>query len=203
VSGGWKTVHVATDFGEDDAGAQLADAGDRGQQRSGGAKGLDIGVDLLVDLMDRRVDGVDLLEMQSQQEAVMAGHAAAQRCLQFVWRGFDPAVGQGRQSAGVGFAGDQRFDHPTTGQTHDVGDDRVELDVGVLQRLLQALDVAAALAHQLLAGAQQAAHLLGLLVRHETAPDQAVREKVGQPAGVVHVGLASRHVFDMRGVGQQ
>ncbi len=77
-----------------------------------------------------------------------------------------------------------------------------ELDVGVLQRLLQALDVTAALAHQLLAGAQQVAHLLGLLVRHEAAADQAVRQKIGQPSGVVHVGLASRHVFDMRRVRQ-
>ena len=54
--------HVA-DFGEDDAGAQLADAGDSGQPRDRGAKGLEIGVDLLNDLFDRCVDGVDLPEM--------------------------------------------------------------------------------------------------------------------------------------------
>jgi hypothetical protein len=74
-------------------------------------------------------------------------------------------------------------------------DHRVELDVGVLQRLLQALDVSAALAHQLLSGAQQVAHLLGLLVRHETAPDQAVRQKIGQPGGIVHIGLACRRRY--------
>ncbi len=62
--------------------------------------------------------------------------------------------------------------------------------------------MAAALAHQLLAGAQQIAHLLGLLVRYKTAPDQAVRQKVGQPGGVVHIGLASGHVLDMRRVRQ-
>ena len=73
-----------------------------------------------------------------------------------------------------------------------------ELDIGVLQGLLQPLDMAAALAHQLLAGAQQVAHLLGLLIRHETAADQAVRHKIGQPGGVIHVGLAPRHVLDVR-----
>ena len=121
-------------------------------------------------------------------------------------------MGQSGQSSGLGFAvglqptgltrGDQRFDHPTAGQTDDVGDHRVELDVGVLQRLLQALDMAAALAHQLLAGAQQGAHFLGLLVRHKTAPDQAVRQKIGEPGGIVDVGLAPRHVLDMRRVRQ-
>lgn len=88
---------IAADCGEDDTGAQLADAGNSGQQRSRGAKGFDTGVDLLIDLLDRRVDRVDLLEMQLQQEAVMAADATAQRCLQFVWRGFDPAMGEGRQ----------------------------------------------------------------------------------------------------------
>ena len=72
----------------------------------------------------------------------------------------------------------------------------------LVERLLQALDMAAALAHQLLAGAQQGAHFLGLAVRHETAPDQAVRQKIGEPGGIVHVGLAPRHVLDMRRVRQ-
>jgi hypothetical protein len=165
MSGGREAAHVLADLGQDDVGTQLADAGDRGQERNRGAKGLDIGVDLLIDLLDRRIKGVDLLEMQRQQKAVVPGDVAAQRCLQLVRRGFDPPVGQRRQSCGLGFAvgpqptgltrGDQRSDHPTARQTDNVGDHRVELDVGVFQRLLQPLDMAAALAHQLLTGAQQ------------------------------------------------
>jgi hypothetical protein len=120
-----------------------------------GSKRLDLSVDLLIDLSDGSVNRVDMLEEKMQHEPMMVGHPTAQRCPQFGWAGFDPPVGQRRQSIRVGFAGDQRFDHPTTGQAHDVGDDRGELDVGVLQRLLQRLDMAAALAHQLLAGAQQ------------------------------------------------
>jgi hypothetical protein len=77
-----------------------------------------------------------------------------------------------------------------------------ELDVGVLECLLQALDMAAALPHQLLAGAQQVAHLLGLLIRHKAAADQAMRQQIGQPGGVIHVGLAPRHVLDVCGVRQ-
>jgi hypothetical protein len=61
--------------------------------------------------------GVDLLQMQLQQEAVMPGHATAQGCFQFVWCGFDPPMSHSRQNSGLGFAGDQRFDHPAAGQT--------------------------------------------------------------------------------------
>jgi len=67
---------------------------------------------------------------------------------------------------------------------------------------LQPLNMAAALAHQLFAGAQQIAHLPGQLIRHETAPDQAACQKIGQPSGLVHIGLAPWQVFDMRCVRQ-
>jgi hypothetical protein len=59
-----------------------------------------------------------------------------------------------------------------------------------------------AFAHQLLAGAQQVAHLLGRFVGHEAGPDQPMRHQIGQPCGVVDVGLASRHVLHVGRVGQ-
>jgi hypothetical protein len=74
--------------------------GDRGQECNRGAKGLDIGVDLLIDLPDRRIKGVDLLEMQPQQKAVVPGDVAAQRCLQLVRRSFDPPVGKAAKAPG-------------------------------------------------------------------------------------------------------
>src|SRR3984893_3728544 len=42
-----------------DASAQFVDAGNGCQETDGGAKGLDIGGVLLIDLIDRPVDGVD------------------------------------------------------------------------------------------------------------------------------------------------
>ena len=98
--------------------------------------------------------------------------------------------------------GDQGFDHLAARQAHDVGDDRVELDACILKRLLQTLDMPAALPHQLLARGQQVAHLLGLLVRHKTAADQAMGQQIGEPGGVIYIGLAPRHIFDVRRVRQ-
>jgi hypothetical protein len=61
---------------------------------------------------------------------------------------------QGEQPVGVALARDQRLQDRPPAQAHDVGQHRAELEVGVLQRLLQALDVAGLLADQLLAGAR-------------------------------------------------
>ena len=61
MSGGREAVHVVADFGKNDAGTQLADARNDGQQLDRGAKELDLSVDLLIDVVDRQVDRVDLL----------------------------------------------------------------------------------------------------------------------------------------------
>ncbi len=121
---------------------------------------------------DRLVEGVNLLEVEGEQETVVAGDPPPQRLAQGLGRGFDPPMGQLGQPGGIGLAGNQGLDHGPPAQPGDVGDRRVELDVGILQRPLQPLDVAGALTYQLLAGAQQAALLLRRGVGDETAADQ-------------------------------
>jgi len=57
-------------------------------------------------------------------------------------------------------------------------------------------------ADQLLAGAQQGAQGLGGRVGHEAGAHQTMRQQIGQPSRIRHVGLAAGHVPHMRGVGQ-
>jgi hypothetical protein len=61
------------------------DPRDRGQDGDPRTKGLDIGVDLAIDLSNGRVDGIDLLEVQLQ-EAVVLGRPAAQRLAKLLRR---------------------------------------------------------------------------------------------------------------------
>jgi hypothetical protein len=63
--------------------------------------------------------------------------------------------------------------------------------------------MAGAFAGDLFAGTQQAAHLLGLGVRHEAAANEAMSEQIGQLGRVVHIGLPARQVLHMRGIRQQ
>jgi hypothetical protein len=66
VSGGREAAHVAADFGEDDASAQLVDAGNGSQELDRGSKGLDLSIDLLIDLSDGCVNRVDMLEEKTR-----------------------------------------------------------------------------------------------------------------------------------------
>ena len=102
----------------------------------------------------------------------------------------------------IALACHQRIEHRAPAPAQHVGEHGVELDVGILQRLVDALGVTGLLAHQLLAGAQESAQVLRRAVRHEACPDQAMRQEFGEPGGVAHVGLAPRHVLHMRGVRQ-
>ena len=64
-------------------------------------------------------------------------------------------VGKLRQPSGFGNAVDLDLEHGSAADADDVGDHRIELNVGILKRLLHPLDVAALLPYQMLAGAQQ------------------------------------------------
>jgi len=87
------------------------------------------------------------------------GHATAERGLQFIDSGLEVAMGQRRQGLGHGLAGDQcsimRRPLRPGCWSH-----RVQLDVGILQRLLDALNVLER-SRTSACGAQQVAHLLG------------------------------------------
>src|SRR5271170_5810672 len=58
------------------------------------------------------------------------------------------------------------------------------------------------LPHQLLAGAGQIPQLLDRRRWYEARPDQPMRQQVGNPRSIVHVGLAARYVLDVSGVGE-
>ena len=133
---------------------------------------------------------------------VMRCYSAAQRRLQFRRRGLDAPVSQRCQGLWSGLAVDQGMDDTAAAKAQDVGNHRIELDVGIFQGLLDALGMTAALAHKLLAGSEQIAHLLGRLVGHEAGSDQSVGHQVGQPCGIVDVCLTAWNVLHMSGVGQ-
>ena len=73
-------------------------------------------------------------------------------------------------------------------------------DVGVLERFLDAEGVLRDLAHELLSGPGDVAQILNPSGRNEATTDQAMGEQIGDPGGVVDVGLAPRNVPNVLGV---
>jgi hypothetical protein len=68
VAGGGETAHIGADLGEDHLGTQGADARDGAQQLDRCAKGREPGLDLFVDLGDRRFQGLHLPQVQRSRK---------------------------------------------------------------------------------------------------------------------------------------
>ena len=86
-------------------------------------------VDLLIDAGDGLVEGVDLLEVKGEQEAVVPGHPAAQRLAQDLGRAPDPPMRQLGKPSRVGLAVDQGLDHrrPLTPVTSEIAESSLML----------------------------------------------------------------------------
>jgi len=111
-------------------------------------------------------------------------------------------MGKRGEHGRIGLTGDHRLEDGAAARSNHVAQHRGELDVGVLQRLLQALDVAGLLTDELLARAQQRPQCLGGRLGNETRPDQPVRQQLGQPRRVPNIGFPPRHVLDVRRIRQ-
>ena len=67
---------------------------------------------------------------------MVSGNPPAQGRFQFVDRGVDVPVGQRGQGLGHGLTGDEGLDDSSAAEAQNAGHHRIELDVGILQRLL-------------------------------------------------------------------
>lgn len=156
MSFGGEAAHVDADLGEDDLGGEVTDAGDGDEKADGFAVRPEAAVHLGVDGGGERVD---LADLKAEGEAVVRARSAEPR-------GADrlraSPVARRHQPLGIGLAkrGAPRL-------VHDVGEDRGELHIDVLEGLLDALEVGSLLAYQLLSRPEQVAHGSGSGVGHE------------------------------------
>jgi hypothetical protein len=84
-----KSAHVSADFGANDSCTEFADSRNRSQQFDGDAKGGNTSFHLAIDLAKSGINGIDLLKVQPQQEAVVRHDPATQRLTQLLGRCFD------------------------------------------------------------------------------------------------------------------
>ncbi|HZP43528.1 MAG TPA: hypothetical protein VFD84_18720 [Candidatus Binatia bacterium] len=82
--------------------ARGTDAGDRRQECGPGAKGGEPVADLRFHGADRRVERFDVLEMEVEEDALMARETAAQRRAERGRARLDAASGDGGELVGIG-----------------------------------------------------------------------------------------------------
>jgi hypothetical protein len=88
------------------------------------------------------------------------------------------------QHVRIGRAAHERVEHVAPGLAHDVCRDAVKLDAGVLERLVQPVDLARALLDLRFAIAREVAQLADRLGRHEARLQQSRLDEPAQPLGV-------------------
>ena len=142
MSGGGEPGHVRSGLGNDHVSSQMADPGDGTNQVSESLKGFDQHLDPGGDLLDRAGASVDQVQVYPGQERVMIGEPAGQRLGQGGDLQTQPSLGQIGQRRRVVLAVDQPLEHQPTRDTHDVRGYRRQFDPGVLQHLLEPLDLA-------------------------------------------------------------
>jgi len=82
-------------------GAEVVEARDGLYDLGGFTKGIEIGLHRLIDPGDRPIEGVDRLQMELEQEAVVSRRATPQRLAKLLSRCLDPAVGQAGQDSRI------------------------------------------------------------------------------------------------------
>src|SRR5215510_13652912 len=122
VTAGGIAAHVNADLRKNCLRSQGLDARDSAYLFDGGTKGGNAGLHLPVDLGDGCIDGIDLAEMQAQQEAVALRDTPAKGFTQALLGSLHAGIGQAGELGGILLTGDQRLDHLPPTETHDVRD---------------------------------------------------------------------------------
>jgi hypothetical protein len=75
-----------------------------------------------IDVLNRHIGELDMLQVEVQQEAMMVRHPPAERLPQLLGRSLDPPIRQRRQLDRIGLAGNQSLDHRPPALADDVSD---------------------------------------------------------------------------------
>ena len=141
--------------------------------------------------------------MLGQQECVVFGDPSQQSLLELFPLGLQPATRQSAELLRIAFSSDDRLNHVPARPAHHISGHRGELDVGIRQEFLNAVDHRTPLTHQLAPLPRQIAQLANRLGRNEARLQQPVLQPLRNSLAVLHVGLAARHRLVVLGVDQQ
>jgi hypothetical protein len=192
MSGGGEHAHVGADLSDHRLSGAGGDAGDRGGQRDGRLPGrAQLGLDRLRQLGDVLVQEVQVREDRTDDQRVVGLKAALERFFELGELLAQKALGEVGEHLGIGGAGHQRVEHRPPGDAEDVGGDAVELDAGVLQRLVQPVRFALTLSDLCLAVPRQRPEPPLRLGRDEATAQQPGLHQLAEPLGVLDVGLAA------------
>jgi hypothetical protein len=192
MCGGGPGGHVTAAFGDEHLGGASADAGDGLESIDDLAEALGQLDDVIVQGGDGRLEPVDVLEQLPQMDRMVGFEAAVECTDELGDLRAHPALGHLGEHGRITFACDERIEHRPARLGQGLGRDRSELDDGVLECLLDALDLRSSCLDEPLAIPRRGPQAPDVGWRHEAAREQSDLEQFAQPGRVLDVGLAPR-----------
>ena len=165
--------------------------------------GRDATVDLLFDPRNTLCQRIPLVQKLPEQESVMVADVTLKSQAQFWNFFFESFLGKRGQVFGVVLPGNDGFDHPSARNAQGVGGNRTEFDVGLFEKLLNAIRHRTLRLLQLCPKARQIAQILNVGGRHKAAPNQAMLQEISDPLTIFGIGLTTRNHFDVMWIHQQ
>jgi hypothetical protein len=182
---GREAVHVDTDLGDHDLSRAGLDARDRHQQLPGPTERGDQLIDPSVESSFDVGEVVDVVEDRAHQGRVVLTAAAGHGLTQLEHLAAQLPDGEIREGLGVAFTVTQRWQDPPGRDPVDVRHDRVEYDLGVLEQLLQPLQL---LTLCVADPASRAGHVVGPTPNYIALGGPAARPGVDWCDGIAVVG---------------
>jgi hypothetical protein len=113
------------------------------------------------------------------------------------------SLGQLCQNSRIGFAFVDRFQHGASRSSHNVGSHHTQLQIGIFQRLLNAIDNAGALLRQDGPHPGEIVQFAKPTLRNETAAQQSMLQQLGDSLAVLEIRLLAGNRFQMLRIDQQ
>jgi hypothetical protein len=162
----------------------------------------DLFLDRVREAVDLLIEEVDVREDRADPQRVQLVEATLERLFERGQLLAQPAFGELGEQLGVGRAMHERVEHRAARDAEDVARDAIELDPGVLQRLVQPVGLPGTFLDLRLAIPGQVAQIADRLGRDEARLQQPGLQQLAQPRRIADVGLASGDLLDVSGVDQ-
>ena len=159
-------------------------------------------VDLFITLGDEGLVVAPSFEGLPDDEEVFGAPVAMEAAGEGVAAGFDARVLEGGELVRIPFAGEDGVEDGQAGDTGQIADDVVDLEVHLGEGFLEVLDVATGVPDEIGAMAQEGADGANLFGGPEAGAQEADGVEVLDPLAVADVGFAAGEVLAMAGVDQ-
>lgn len=203
VCRGGELLHVRPDLSDQVLRRPLLDPRDGRQPLDGFLKRARHLLDPIVESCDLRIEEFKVIEQGLEEEPMVVPDATVEGKTQIGDLAAQAPQSQFGELFGVFLAFHDGLDHRPTRDPEDVAGHSPELDVGVFEGLVDAIDDRCAVSNELRPMAREVAQLTNRRRGHEAPTQQTMLEKLSDPFAILDVRLPTGNLLDVPGIDEE